>query len=498
LKTPNFRIYLEQWNATTHQNFTTPLIHQEMAKWLMESSSHGKRLLRMMAFRGAGKSTIIALYLAWRLSVNPDLRVLLLAADLSLAIKMARNVRRIIEKHPLSYAVNPTNKNKKIDQWAVDRFTVCRNRSSRDPSILAAGILSNITGCRADLIVYDDVEVPNTCNTSLKREDLRNRLRESNFILVPGGTQLYIGTPHSYFSIYADKARHEIGEQEPFLDGYHTLKIPVVDKDGRSNWPEIFTKDHIEKIKKQSGPQQFAAQMMLQPVNILESRLNTEQLIFYNGALDYSESQRRTVLRLEGRKMVSCQAWWDPSFASAKGDDSVLAIVYIDEEGQYYLHHIEYIKLGLNADNHQAEANQQCNIVADLLQKYYVPAVTIESNGIGKLLPGILKQTLAERKIPCAVIEKSSTQAKHIRIIESFDAILAARALSVHENVRKTNFLSEMMEWQPHGHGKDDGLDAVAGALSQEPVRLRYSYNAKRSKWQSGSNTFHADSNFDV
>lgn len=497
MKTPNFRIYLEQWNAS-QLALSTPLIHQLMANWLMESSSHGKRQLQMMAFRGAGKSSVIALYLAWRLSVNPDLRVLLLAADLSLAIKMARNVRKIIEKHPLSSAVNPTKKNKKIDQWAVDRFTVCRNRTSRDPSVLAAGILSNITGCRADLIVYDDVEVPNTCNSSLKREDLRNRLRESNFVLTPNGTQLYIGTPHSYFSIYADKARPEIGEQKPFLDGFHRLEIPVMDENGMSNWPEIFTKDHIEKIKAQSGPQQFAAQMMLQPVNILDSRLNTDQLNFYNGELDYSESQRQAVLRLNGKKMISCQAWWDPPFASAKGDDSVLAIIYTDAEGQYYLHHIEYIKLGLSADTQQAEAHQQCDIVANILKRYFVPSVTIESNGIGKLLPGILKQTLATQKIPCAVIEKSSTQAKHVRIIESFDTILAARALSVHDNIRKTSFLTEMMEWQPKGHGKDDGLDAVAGALSQEPVRLRYSYNTGRAKWQGGANTFHADSNFDV
>ncbi|MDR0727234.1 MAG: hypothetical protein LBF37_04200 [Rickettsiales bacterium] len=56
---------------------------------------------------------------------------------------------------------------------------------------------------RADLIICDDVEVPNTSNTSGKRdENLRNRLRELDFILSPNGAMIYIGTPHTMDTIY--------------------------------------------------------------------------------------------------------------------------------------------------------------------------------------------------------------------------------------------------------------------------------------------------------
>jgi hypothetical protein len=55
---------------------------------------------------------------------------------------------------------------------------------------------------RADLIICDDVEVPNTSNTAQKRENLRERLRELDFILSPSGTMIYIGTPHAYDTIY--------------------------------------------------------------------------------------------------------------------------------------------------------------------------------------------------------------------------------------------------------------------------------------------------------
>ena len=53
-----------------------------------------------------------------------------------------------------------------------------------------------------DLIICDDVEVPNTSNTAQKRENLRERLRELDFILSPNGTMIYIGTPHAYDTIY--------------------------------------------------------------------------------------------------------------------------------------------------------------------------------------------------------------------------------------------------------------------------------------------------------
>ena len=55
---------------------------------------------------------------------------------------------------------------------------------------------------RADLIICDDVEVPNTCNTSKKRIALRDKLRELDFILSPNGTMIYIGTPHTLDTIY--------------------------------------------------------------------------------------------------------------------------------------------------------------------------------------------------------------------------------------------------------------------------------------------------------
>ena len=223
----DFPVFVEIWNHAV-QGQTTPQHHNRVAGWLQQRWRAGDRQLLLMAFRSSGKSTLVGLFAAWLLSRDPDLRILVLAADLALARKMVRNAKRIIERHPATRGLKPP----RADQWAAEQFTVARPAELRDPSMLARGITANLTGSRADFVICDDVEVPNTCDTALKRADLRARLAEIDYVLTPAGTQLYVGTPHTYYTIYALEPRPEIGEAAPFLDGFRRLEIPLLGADG--------------------------------------------------------------------------------------------------------------------------------------------------------------------------------------------------------------------------------------------------------------------------
>ena len=473
----DFDVFICLWN--TLQKHSTPDIHFRMARWLQECWSHGDRRLLLTAFRASGKSTLAALFSAWVLYRDPDLRILVLSAEGSLASKMVRNIRNVIRTNPLTVRLIPH----KADQWSSDRFTINRPKELRDPSVLGRGITSNITGARADLIICDDVEVPNTCDTADKRAALRERLAECEYILTPGGTMLYIGTPHTYHSIYTDEDPDTPDRENIFLKGYKRFSLPLLKDCGRSVWPERYTVSDIERIRMQTGPNKFASQMMLQLVDIEDSRLDPGLLRFYSDDIEAREVQKNLYLSLAGRRLVSCSAWWDPAFGSATGDSSVLAIVFTDEAGDYWLHHVEYICPDVESE--LDEATLQCRDVTRMAAKFYVPSIVIETNGIGKFLPAILRRELAAARVPCAVVEKASVKPKDIRILESFDVPLAARALHVHERVRSTPFLQEMREWRPGLRAaRDDGLDAVAGALSLEPVRLRRTYFPGRANWQ--------------
>ena len=482
----SFPEFVEIWNRVV-QRQATPGHHIRIATWLQDCWLAGDRELLLMAFRNSGKSTLVGLFAGWLLRGDPNLRLLVLAADLALARKMVRNTKRVIERHPATRGLKPARR----DQWAAERFTVNRTLELRDPSMLACGIHANLTGSRADVVICDDVEVPNTCDTALKRADLRARLGEVEYVLCPGGLQLYVGTPHTYDTIYADGSRAETGDAAPFLDGFHRLEIPLLGPDGESAWPERFSKRSIGQIRRHTGPNKFASQMMLRPVSIAEGRLDPDRLKPYDGALDYREAGGRAWLSLNGRALVSASCWWDPAFGaggSGDRDGSVIAAVFTDDRGMAFLHRVQWLnrpgaggaRAGPDPESRlrpglddEDEATRQCRAVAAFVQALHLPAVMVEINGLGRFLPGLLRRELGRAGAAAAVIEATNRTAKDQRILEAFDARLAAGALFAHRSVWATPFVGEMRDWRPGvSRGHDDGLDAVAGCLLSQPVRL--------------------------
>lgn len=479
------------------QGLSVPRHQRKIAKWLSGLwQSKVDRQGLLMAFRNSGKSTIVGLFCAWALYRSPQTRILVMAADHALAKKMVRNVKRIIEQHLLTRGLKPD----RLDQWASDQFTIRRPQELRDPSMLAKGIGANITGLRADLIICDDVEVPRNCDSAVKRQELRARLDELDYILTPEGMQLYIGTPHTYYTIYQTEPDSSKPEIEPYLRGFQSLLLPILDKKGNSAWPERFSLDKIASIRTRSGENKFLSQMMLRPVNITDSRLDPSRMALYDAEIDISFANGREVLKIGGVKMVSASCWWDPSFAAeGKGDNSVIACVFADEEGQFWLHDLEYIRIP--AAQVENAASLQCEKVVDFLRRNHLPSVRVEANGIGKFLPGILKQTLRAGGMRSAVIEMYSHTNKQARILEAFEVLLAEKALHAHRRIWNTGFVEEMREWSPAASLHDDALDAVAGCLLNEPVRFPRCGISETSVvpgWQGGSVQFSALSKFEI
>lgn len=491
-----FDVFVALWNR--QQNMGTPKIHVKIARWLERHYKAGDHYLLLMAFRACGKSTLVGLFCAWLLYHNPNLRIMVLAADLPLARKMVRNVKKIIERHPLTKALKPG----RPDQWGTDMFTINRSQEMRDPSMLARSVSANMTGSRADFIICDDVEVPNTCDSAEKRKQLRETLAELEYIVVRGGSLLYVGTPHHYFSIYASAPRKEIGETRPFLYGFERLVLPLINARGESQWPEKFPMSEIDAIRTRTGPNKFASQMMLEPISMNQGRLNPDDLRPYDDELEYQENNGEASLMIAGKKIISASCWWDPSFKAGdmtqnrSGDGSVVACVFTDEDGHYYVHDVSY--LTYDSQDQTDEANQQCNQVLSIASRYFMPAVHVECNGVGRFLPSLLKRVFTQHKKAISVIEATSRKAKDIRILESFDAIMAARNISVHARVLTTAFIEEMREWRPGLSGHDDGLDAVAGALSCEPIRLKSSFIKREKDWRGFANSFSVPTDFSV
>ena len=188
--------FLDAWNKML--GFTTPQHHRQIMNFLVSILDDDMHRGLLMAFRHSGKSTVVGIFAACTLFLRPQTRILILSAETGLATRMVTHIRHILENHPWCTDLIPTSRK----DWAAGRITVNRPVGIREPSVICQGIHGNITGMRADLIICDDVEVPNTSNTAQKREILRERLRELDFILSPSGVMIYIGTPHTMDTIY--------------------------------------------------------------------------------------------------------------------------------------------------------------------------------------------------------------------------------------------------------------------------------------------------------
>lgn len=500
-KRDSFFHFVRAWNE--HQMRKTPNLHRMMADWLEDSLRDGHQDLLMLVFRDAGKSTLVGLYCSWRLCLEPDLRILVVAAEHHLACLMTRNIRAILERHPMTEHLRPCVK----EEWSVDRFTVARRTTLRDPSVLGKGVSGNLTGSRADIVICDDVEVPNTAGTAIKRSELRRRLGELRFITVPGGTRLYIGTPHTHDTIYLDRpgtssrATGPDNTHKAFLGGFHVLKLPVLDKEDHSIWPERFSLEMLRRMQEETGPARFQSQMMLEPETLEDCRLDPHKLLVYDGEFEVHRSQGIPELRIAGRRMLGACCWWDPSYGKpAVGDSSVVACVFTDEAGHYWLHDIAYLEFDPALVPEVDEASQLCRLVIEFARKNEQYAVTVENNGIGRFLPGILRREADQfGRGWLTVQEHRSSRSKETRILEAFDPVLAAGHLHVHRRVLDTPFLAELSEWTPAGGSADDGLDAVSGCLTMQPLRIsRIANPLRKPDWRGAGGGLRVQQEFSV
>jgi len=249
----------------------------------------------------------------------------------------------------------------------------------------------------------------------------------------------------------------------PFLKGYEVLRIPVV-KDGKPAWPEVFGMERIDELRSRVGPEQFDAQMLLEPRKGAARKFGTGRLRFYSDELEVREANFTRAFRIGGRDIVSCSCFWDPAFGMEGGDNSVVSCVYKSGQGDYLLHDIEYMKCGEETGRHSARI--QCECVSNFVRRNLCPSITVETNGMGMFLPEILGETFEEHKVPCRVEGKNSNNNKNLRILCSFGAVTVAGYLYIGERVKNSPFVAEFADWSVDSTDRDDGLDSVALAIS--------------------------------
>lgn len=501
------------------QGWKVPMLHVRMCQWL-ETCTEPVRVLQV--FRGAAKSSIYAVYKAWQLYCDPTRVSLVWAADGPLATKLTRDTINVLRRHPLCGGMLPTKP-------GAQMFWVTGATDARNASMTATGVNQNVTSARARDIDYDDVEVPKNIRTPEARENLRNKIQESTFILVPGGQETLVGTPHTHNSIYPEmiasgaaslkiplfessvryedtstRTRYQF-DFTPGADGLYVMlgihrfsrmlvegvdyrvdgneivfdKPPgvVLDIYAHCAWPERFDREDIAKRRKKTRTLNYwDSQYMLEAKPINECRLDPAKIKAYDLQPVMARANREIRMMLGKVQIVSGRAYWDPSLGKAGGDASAFSVIYDDSMGNFYWHVCE----GLTGEFAEFSDTRLTNIVAgqvlqacDVIHKTNVLHVYVEVNSIGSFAGKLLRRAIKQRGLHCGVTEIVTNANKNERILGALEAPLKSGVLWAHVDVLNGPLWDQMKDWNPAVKNQpDDYLDSGAGAVEQAPVRI--------------------------
>ena len=228
------------------------------------------------AFRGVGKSYITCAFVVHQLLLDPDKKFMVVSASKARADDFSTFTQRIIMELPICQHLVA----KGDQRWSKIAFDVAPAKASGSASVKSVGITGQLTGSRADIIIADDVEVPNNSMTQTMRERLSESVKEFDAVLKPEGKIIYLGTPQCEMSLYNTltergyqlriwPARYPVGEEvekkygeklAPFL--YEKIQEDP-SLSGRPTDPKRFNEEDLLERELSYGRSGFALQFML-------------------------------------------------------------------------------------------------------------------------------------------------------------------------------------------------------------------------------------------
>lgn len=504
----SFAAFYLMWGA--HRRWAVPDVHIQACHWL----EHRGDLAVFRAHRGFSKSTILAVYNAWRYHRNPLYRILHQSESDPTAYKTSRDTQNVLRNHPLTKGMF---RDGGVQEWWVEGANDPRNAS-----MYARGILSNVTSARADECQNDDVEVPRNIQTPEAREKLRYRLGEQTHILVPGGRTLYVGTPHTHDSLYDEQEQlgadcltirmfnreHRIDDAKeksytlPFVPEFVfsgigkparlleegidykltgkrlQFMVPptgLVDCYAGVAWPERFDGKELEKRRKKTRTiNEWDSQYQLHSKPVHEIRLDPEHILPYDVEPRFVTQNKIMTCWLGKVQIVGMSLRWDPSSGKTNSDVSAAVLDLQDAAGRHYWHRATALTGEIaETDRKGVPCGGQVWQLCDLIEEFKVPRVCVETNGIGQYAPAFLKAALKKRGLRCAVKPEPAVMNKNARILDALEPLIQSRMLWAHVGVLNGDLWDQMKDWNPAVKEQpDDLMDAGAGAVVDQPARI--------------------------
>lgn len=497
----DFRVFL--YVVWKHLNLPEPTpVQYDIANYLQTAP----RRAVIQAFRGVGKSWITSALVCWLLWNDPQLKILVVSASKERSDAFSAFVKRLINEIPELQHLKPRSEQRD----SMIAFDVGPALADHSPSVKSVGITGQITGSRADVLIADDIEIPNNSATQLMRDKLSEAVKEFDAILKPGGRIIYLGTPQCEMSLYNQlpERGYEVRVWPALypefnkIMGYKGRLAPMItralEKDsslqGQPVDPKRFDEKDLAERLASYGRAGFALQFMLDTTLSDADRypLKISDLIVMNlsptmghlkvawGAAPEVAINDIPTVALTGDR------FYRPIFKSPEMSEYTGCVMSIDPSGRgqdetgYAIVKILASNLYLVAAGglKGGYSDETLETLAKLAAKHDVNHIIIEAN-FGDGMYTKLFQPILQKHHKCLVEEVKHSTQKEARIIDTLEPVMSNHRLIVDQKVIEEDYrtaeaniqysLFYQMTRISRDRGSlvhDDRLDALAIAVA--------------------------------
>ena len=419
-------------------------IHEEVFNWLQQDGRNLHQLLLMP--RAHLKSHCIAVWCVWQITRDPCTSIVYLSAGEDLASVQITSIKNMLTC-PRYTKLWPEMINKeeaKRDKWAAWGFNVDhplrKERGIRDLTLIIKTVKANFTGLHCDVMVFDDVVVPNNAYTETGRREVKAAVSQCASIKNPGALTKAVGTVYHPSDIYDDFKKskiktwnEELGDFDSEEALWEVKEYEVEDHGdmtGTYLWPRTISpvdgKGYGFSAKVLAGVQsqyfslgenaQFYAQYYNKCNDPSSEKLNRDSFMFYDPAnIKFYDGH----FYMKDRRLYIFSAM-DVAWTVNKGSDyTAIGVIGVDADWNIFV-------LGLDRFKTQ-DYDVYYRRVEALHQQWGFKKLHIETNAGGTLVANEVKRRLRQNGSTLMVIGKAAT-GNEGKKEEKHDAILIPRA----------------------------------------------------------------------
>lgn len=388
-------------------------VHYELFSWWARDEARDNQLVLLP--RDHKKSRAIAYRTAHWITKNPDTTILYISATSDLAELQLRFIKDILTSDNYRfYWPEMVNANENArERWTASEICVDHPKRKaegvRDSTVFAAGLTSNLTGKHCNVAVLDDLVVPNNAYTELGRSQVRAMYSQLASIQTTGAKEWVVGTRYHPADLYKDLMEmtetfyNDETDEETEQPVYEKFER-VVEVNGEFLWPKqrrpdgkTFGFDERELARKKAkylDVTQYYSQYYQNPNAVETQQIDRSRFQYYS---------RENVENISGTwyvgdRALSVYASMDFAYSvTTTSDFTVIMVVGVDEESNYYILDIERFKT--NKISHMYDR------VESVYRKWKFKKLRAEAVGAQKLVVQQFKEYMRQQQIVFTVDE---------------------------------------------------------------------------------------------